>query len=140
MINPAVARGRRPQALAATRRKAGGENRRPPIRIAGSIVILALLWYASFRTVTASRGVINVAAKAVFLVLTSLACIVIGFLLPLVPGLSAVIGGAFWAGSLASAGALAGMTVSDAILAQIALREAVAAGPAEAGEETKPGV
>ena len=79
----------------------------------------------------ASRGAVNVAAKALFLILTCLACIVIGFLLPMVPGVSAVIGGAFWAGLLASAGALAGMAVSDAILARIEQQEA--AGPVSAG-------
>jgi hypothetical protein len=106
-------------------------------------VILALLWYASLRIVAASRGAINVAAKAVFLVLTCLACIAISFLLPLVPGLSVAIGRASWAGSLASAGALAGMAASDAILTRIALRETVGASLsrlAEAGEETRPGV
>jgi hypothetical protein len=76
------------------------------------------------RTVAASRGAVNVAAKAVFLILTCLACIVTGFLLPMVPGASAVIGGAFWAGLLASGGALAGMAVSDAILARIEPRNA----------------
>ena len=93
------------------------------------------------RTVAASRGAVNVAAKAVFLILTCLACIVIGFLVPMVPGVSAIIGGAFWAGLLASGGALAGMAVSDAILARIEQHEAGASaspGPTEAGEKTRP--
>jgi hypothetical protein len=114
---------------------------RPSIRIAASIAVFALLWYASLRTVAASRGAVNVAAKAVFLILTCLACIVTGFLLPMVPGASAVIGGAFWAGLLASGGALAGMAVSDAILARIEPRNAAgpaSAGPLEAGEKTRP--
>jgi hypothetical protein len=95
----------------------------------------------SLRTSAASRGAINVAAKAVFLILTCLACIVIGFLLPMAPGFSAVIGSAFWAGVLASAGALAGMAASDAILARIDPRKAdgpASAGPSEAGEKTRP--
>jgi hypothetical protein len=65
----------------------------------------------------------------------------IGFLLPMAPGLKAVIGAAFWAGLLASAGALAGMAVSDAILARIEQRESdgpVSAGPSQAGEKTRP--
>ena len=88
-----------------------------------------------------SRAVVNVAAKALFLILTCLACIVIGFLLPMVPGSSAVIGSAFWAGLLASAGALAGMAVSDAILARIELRAAATPASArltKAGEKTQP--
>jgi uncharacterized membrane protein YoaK (UPF0700 family) len=95
------------------------------------------------RAAVASRGAVNVAAKAVFLILTCLACIAIGFLLPMVPGVSAVIGSAFWAGLLASAGALGGMAVSDAILARIEPGEAagpVSAGPTEAGEKTRPRV
>jgi hypothetical protein len=93
------------------------------------------------RTAGANRGAVNVGARALFLILTCLACIVIGFLLPMAPGLSAVIGSAFWAGLLASAGALAGMAASDAILARIEPREAdgpVSAGPSEAGEKTRP--
>jgi hypothetical protein len=73
------------------------------IRIAAAIAAFALLWYASLRTAGASRGAVNVSAKALFLILTCLACIMIGFLLPMAPGLRAVIGAAFWAGLLASA-------------------------------------
>jgi hypothetical protein len=94
----------------------------------------------SLRTAAGSRGAINVAAKAVFLILTCLACIVIGFLVPMVPGVSEIIGGAFWAGLLASGGALAGMAVSDAILARIEPHEAGASAsprPTEAGEKTR---
>ena len=111
------------------------------IRIAAAIAAFVLLWYASLRTARASRGAVNVGAKALFLILTCLACIMIGFLLPMAPGLRAVIGAAFWAGLLASAGALAGMAVSDAILARIEQQEAagpVSAGPSEAGEKTRP--
>ena len=117
------------------------ENRRSVHSDRRSNRCLRLLWYASLRTARASRGAVNVAAKALFLILTCLACIMIGFLLPMVPGLSAVIGSAFWAGLLASAGALAGMAVSDAILARIEQQEAagpVSAGPSEAGEKTRP--
>ena len=95
------------------------------------------------RTAAASRGAINVAAKAVFLILTCLACIVIGFLLPMVPGARAIIGSAFWAGLLGSGGALAGMAVSDAILVRIKPDKAGASaspGPTEAGEQTRPRV
>ena len=74
-----------------------------------------------------SRGGVNVVAKAVFLILTCLACIAIGFFLPMVPVISAVIGSAFWAGLLATAGALAGMGLSDAILARLETRESGAA-------------
>ena len=111
------------------------------IRIAAAIAAFALLWYASLRTAGASRGAVNVGAKALFLILTCLACIMIGFLLPMAPGLRAVIGAAFWAGLLATAGALAGMAVSDAILARIEQREAagpVSTGPSEAGQKTRP--
>ena len=97
----------------------------------------------SLRAAAASRGGINVAAKAAFLILTCLACIVIGFLAPMVPGVSAIIGSAFWAGLLASGGALAGMAVSDAILARIEPHEAGASAsprPTEAGEKTRPRV
>jgi len=103
----------------------------------------ALLWYASLRTARASRGAVNVGAKALFLILTCLACIVIGFLVPMVPGVSAIIGSAFWAGLLASGGALAGMAVSDAILVRIEPNEAGASAspkPTEAGEKTRPRV
>jgi hypothetical protein len=106
-------------------------------------VVFALLWYVSLRAAAASRGAVNVAAKAVLLLLTSLACIVIGFLLPMVPGVSAVIGSAFWAGLVASGGALVGMALSDAVLARIELHEAGAsAAPrrTEAGEKTRPPV
>ena len=67
-------------------------------------------------------GAANVVAKAAFLLLTSLACIAIGFFLPMVPGIRAVIGAAFWAGVLATAGALAGMGLSDAILTRLDAR------------------
>ncbi len=43
-----------------------------------------------------SRGGVNVVAKAVFLILTCLACIAIGFFLPMAPVINAVIGSAFW--------------------------------------------
>lgn len=127
----------------ATRSWAAGEAGRPSIRIVASIAIFALVWYVSLRTAAASRGAINVAAKAVFLILTCLACVVIGFLVPMVPGVSAIIGSAFWAGLLASGGALAGMAVSDAILVRIEQHEAGASaspGPTEAGEKTRPRV
>jgi hypothetical protein len=110
------------------------QNRRPSIRIAASIAVFALLWYASLRTAAVSGGAVNVAAKSVFLILTCLACILIGFLLPLIPGVSAVIGSAFWAGLLASGGALAGMAASDAILAQVEPQDASAPASVERRE------
>ena len=58
------------------------------------------------------------------LILTSLGSAVIGFFLPMAPVLSAVIGSAFFAGALATAGALVGMGLSDAILTRIEQREA----------------
>ena len=74
-----------------------------------------------------SRGGINVVAKAVFLILTCLACIAIGFFLPMAPVINAVIGSAFWVGLLATAGALAGMGLSDAMLARLEGRQSGAA-------------
>ncbi len=47
----------------------------------------------------------------------------IGFFLPMAPVISAVIGSAFWAGLLATAGALAGMGLSDAVLTRLETRE-----------------
>jgi hypothetical protein len=84
-----------------------------------------------------SRGVVDVVAKAVFLILTCLACIAIGFFLPMVPIISALIGSAFWAGLLATAGSLAGMSLSDALLMRF---ETGASGiaPIAAAEKTRP--
>ena len=115
---------------------AGCEIRRSFIRIAATIAAFAVLWYASFRTVAVSRGAANVIAKAAFLILTCLACIAIGFFLPIVPVISAVVGSAFWAGLLATAGALAGMGLSDAILARLETRQSDAsAGDVRTGKE-----
>ena len=86
-----------------------------------------------------SRGVVEVVAKAAFLILTSLACIAIGFFLPMVPVISALIGSAFWAGLLATAGALAGMGLSDELLARLETREA-GVNPTAAHEKTRPQV
>ena len=82
---------------------------------------------------------VNVVAKAALLILTCLACIAIGFFLPMAPVISAVIGSAFWAGLLATAGALAGMGLSDAILARLEARESGVA-LAAANEKTRPRV
>jgi hypothetical protein len=104
---------------------------------------LVVLWYASFRTVVAaSRGAVNVIAKAVFLILTCLACVAIGFFLPMVPVIRSLIGGAFWAGLLATAGSLVGMGLSDAILARLGARESAPTGPAPtaAQQNTRPPV
>ena len=118
------------------RRSAGCETRRSFIRIAATIAAFAVLWYASFRIVAVSRGAANVIAKAAFLILTCLACIAIGFVLPTVPVISEVLGSAFWAGVLATAGALAGMALSDAILET---RESALAGAVPtAREKTRP--
>ena len=87
-----------------------------------------------------SRGVVNIAAKAVLLILTCLACIAIGFFLPMAPVLSNFIGSAVYAGTLASAGAIAGMYVADAILARIEPPEPDArasAAPSQADEKTR---
>jgi hypothetical protein len=89
-----------------------------------------------------SRGGVNVVAKAAFLILTCLACIAIGFFLPMAPVISAVIGSAFWAGVLATAGALAGMGLSDAIFTRLespASGAPAGAAPA-AHEKTRPPV
>ena len=84
-----------------------------------------------------SRGGVNVIARAVFLILTCLACIVIGFLLPMAPVISALIGSAFWAGLLATAGALAGMGLSDELLTRLETNESGVASAA-AREEPRP--
>ena len=115
------------------------ESRRSFILIAATIVALALLWYASLRTVAVTRGGVNVVARAAFLILTCVACIAIGFFLPMVPVISALIGAAFWAGLLATAGALAGMGLSDALLARLETRESEGATTA-AHEKTRPPV
>jgi hypothetical protein len=92
------------------------------------------------RAAKVGRGVAGVAAKAVFLLLTCLGSILIGFFLPLAPGLRDFIGGAVFAGSLASAGAIIGMYVVDAILARFEARESGERRPAaskEADEKTQ---
>jgi hypothetical protein len=118
------------------RGSSGCEIRRSFIRIAATIAAFGVLWYASFRTVAVSRGAANLIAKAAFLILTCLACIAIGFFLPIAPVFSAILGSAFWAGLLATAGALVGMALSDAILARLETRKSVAsAGDARASRE-----
>jgi CHASE2 domain-containing sensor protein len=84
-----------------------------------------------------------VVAKAALLILTCLACIAIGFFLPMVPVISALIGSAFWAGLLATGGALAGMGLSDAILTRLETRQSLmpaGAAPTAAHEKTRPPV
>jgi hypothetical protein len=120
-------------------RQAGCELRRSFILIAATIVAFALLWYASLRTAAATRGAVNVVARAAFLILTCVACIAIGFFLPMAPIISALIGAAFWAGLLATAGALAGMGLSDALLNRVETRESGAALTASL-EKTRPPV
>jgi uncharacterized membrane protein YoaK (UPF0700 family) len=93
------------------------------ILIAATIVAFALLGYASLRTAAVTRGAVNVVARAAFLILTCLVCIAIGFFLPMVPVVSALIGSAFWAGFLATLGALAGMGLSDKLLGRLEARE-----------------
>jgi hypothetical protein len=66
-----------------------------------------------------TRDGVAVIAKAAFLILTCLACIVIGFFLPMAPVVSALIGSALWAGVLATAGAFAGMGLSDELLTRL---------------------
>jgi hypothetical protein len=85
-----------------------------------------------------TRGGVNVVARAAFLILTCIACITIGFFLPMAPVISALIGSAFWAGLLATAGALAGMGLSDELLARLETRESAA--PPAAHEKTRPPV
>jgi hypothetical protein len=91
------------------------------------------------RAVQGNRGILNVAAKAVLLLLTCLACIAIGFFLPMAPVIRNFIGSAIFAGSLASAGAIAGMYVSDAILARIERGEPGAPASAEPKESSEKG-
>jgi hypothetical protein len=87
-----------------------------------------------------ARGGVNVVAKAAFLILTCIACVVIGFFLPMVPLVSALIGSAFWAGLLATAGALAGMGLSDSLLTRIETREFIKQAGAGAREKARPPV
>jgi uncharacterized membrane protein YoaK (UPF0700 family) len=121
------------------RRQAGCELRRSFILIAAAIVAFALLWYASLRTAAVTRGAVNVVARAAFLILTCVGCIAIGFFLPMVPVISAVIGNAFWAGLLATVGALAGMGLSDDLLNRVETRESGVT-PTAAHEKTRPPV
>ena len=86
-----------------------------------------------------THGALNVVARAAFLILTCVACIAIGFFLPMTPVISALIGAAFWAGLLATAGALAGMGLSDALLTRLETRESGPA-PTAAREQTRPPV
>ena len=115
----------------------GGRLRRSFILIVATIVAFALLWYASLRAAAVTRGGVNVVAKAAFLIVTCLACIAIGFFLPMAPVISALIGSAFWPGLLATAGALAGMGPSDELLARLETREAGVA-PTAAHKKTRP--
>ena len=69
-----------------------------------------------------SGGPVSLIAKAMFLILTSLGSAVIGFVLPMAPVLNTLIGGAFFAGALATAGVLVGMGLSDAILTRLEAR------------------
>lgn len=91
------------------------------------------------RAAAGLRGGLDVVAKAAFLILTCLACIAIGFFLPMEPIIRAFIGGAFWAGLLATVGSLAGMSLSDALLAR---HETGASGvaPIVSPEKTRPPV
>jgi hypothetical protein len=86
-----------------------------------------------------TRGAVNVVARAAFLILTCVGCIAIGFFLPMVPVISAVIGNAFWAGLLATVGALAGMGLSDDLLKRVETRESGVT-PTAAHEKTRPPV
>jgi uncharacterized membrane-anchored protein len=110
-------------------RNVGCKLRSSSILIVATIVAFALLWYASLRAVAVTRGGVNVVARAAFLILTCVACIAIGFFLPMAPVMSALIGAAFWAGLLATAGALAGMGLSDALLTRLETRESGAVPP-----------
>jgi hypothetical protein len=86
-----------------------------------------------------TRGGVNVVARAAFLILTCVACIAIGFFLPMVPVISALIGSAFWAGFLATAGALAGMGLSDAVFSRLETRDSGGT-PTVPNEKTRPPV
>jgi hypothetical protein len=86
-----------------------------------------------------TRGGVNVVARAAFLILTCVACIAIGFFLPMVAVISALIGNAFWAGLLATTGALAGLGLSDALLTRLETRESGVA-PTAAQKKMRPPV
>jgi hypothetical protein len=70
-----------------------------------------------------TRDGVNVVARAAFLIVTCVACIGVGFFLPMAPVISALIGSAFWAALLATAGALAGMGLSDTLLTRLETSE-----------------
>jgi hypothetical protein len=107
--------------------------------IVATIVAFALLWYVSLHAAAMTGGGVNVVARAGFLILTCGACIAIGLFLPMVPIISALIGAAFWAGLLATAGALAGMGLSDALRTRLETRESDGDRTA-AHEKTRPPV
>ena len=109
------------------------------ILIVATIVAFVFLWYATLRAAAVTHGGVNVVARAAFLILTCLACIAIGIFLPMAPVISALTGSAFWAGLLATAGALAGMGLSDELLARLETREA-GVNPTAAHEKTRPQV
>ena len=103
--------------------------------IVATIVAFALLWYVSLHAAAMTGCGVNVVARAVFLILTCVACIAIGFFLPMVPVISALIGAAFCSGLLA----LAGMGLSDALLTRLETRESDGDRTA-AHEKTRPPV
>jgi hypothetical protein len=123
----------------AIRLSVGRKLRRSFILIVATIVAFALLWYASLRAAAVTHGGVNVVARAAFLILTCVGCIATGFFLPMAPVISALIGSAFWAGLLATAGALAGMGLSDALLTRLETRESGGA-PTAAHEKKRPPV
>jgi hypothetical protein len=56
----------------------------------------------------------------------------------MVPIISALIGSAFWAGLLATAGALAGMALSDALLTRLETGESGVAPPTGVHDKMRP--
>ena len=58
-------------------------------------------------------------AETVAVILASLAGALAGFLIPLAPVVRQAIGGAFWAGLLATPGTLCGMSLAKALMARL---------------------
>jgi hypothetical protein len=90
-----------------------------PIPIAVIIVAFVVLWLASLQAARLTRGALQIAPKAIFLILTCVGLALVGFLSPALPILRAHIDQAVFAGAFASIGAILGMYVADIVFARI---------------------
>jgi len=62
---------------------------------------------------------IRILAQAATVILATLAGALIGFLIPLAPVADRFIGTAFWAGILATLGAIGGMSLAESVMARL---------------------